>query len=474
MRLPSPFYASAEIGRAAPRLLLLSYHFAPSEAAGALRWQKLASQVAARGWGLDVVTLDPGLLATRDDGRLADLPNGTRVFGAAPSRLKRERIELLVSRAASVWRSWHGRSARRGGPPTERAHADSIAASDAKGPLHSAADLRRAFNAMDWYARDKAWADAAALLAIRVAAGHTYLAVVTCGPPHMIHLAGSVVARRLRAPLVLDFRDPWSLVERLPEPFGSTLWWTLAARHEGRAVRHAALLVTNTEAHSALLGRRYPDIDARIIAVLNGFDREPVPPPRDDHRFTLAYAGSIYLDRDPRPLLAAAALVVRKRNLSPNDLHILFIGEVKSYAGAALGKIAEDAGLSAFIEIQGPRPRREALVELARADQLVVLPQDSHLAVPSKLYEYMTFPAWILAIASAGSAVATTLANTGADVVAPGDVDAMAAAIDARLAAKMRGGRPVPLATSVPHLSRERQATKLLDALEDLWRSWRL
>src|ERR1041385_9308984 len=61
------------------RLLLISYHFAPDSAVGALRWQKLARYAAARGWGLDVIALHPAQLKAADPGRLADLPPGVRV-----------------------------------------------------------------------------------------------------------------------------------------------------------------------------------------------------------------------------------------------------------------------------------------------------------------------------------------------------------------------------------------------------------
>ena len=88
--------------------------------------------------------------------------------------------------------------------------------------------------------------------------------------------------------------------------------------------------------------------------------------------------------------------------------------------------------------------------------------------MPAKLYEYMSLPAWVLAIADAGSAVAATLAGTAAEVVAPGDIDEMAAAIRRCLERKRRDGRPQPLAVSVPLLSRERQAAKLAAALARL------
>src|SRR5262249_5100160 len=39
----------------ADRLLLVSYHFPPDRAVGALRWRKFARYAAERGWALDVI-----------------------------------------------------------------------------------------------------------------------------------------------------------------------------------------------------------------------------------------------------------------------------------------------------------------------------------------------------------------------------------------------------------------------------------
>src|SRR2546427_11220283 len=75
------------------RLLRVSYHFPPGTAVGGLRWQKLARYAAERGWGLDVVSLDPADLPEqeRDVERLKDLPDGVRVYGVPAPRLRVER-----------------------------------------------------------------------------------------------------------------------------------------------------------------------------------------------------------------------------------------------------------------------------------------------------------------------------------------------------------------------------------------------
>ena len=98
---------------------------------------------------------------------------------------------------------------------------------------------------------------------------------------------------------------------------------------------------------------------------------------------------------------------------------------------------------------------------------LVSLPQDSTLAIPSKLYEYMRFPARLLALSDPNSASAKLLAGTDADVVDPSDVDAIAERFRRRYLEFAAGVRPVPLAAD-RRFSREHQAQLLLDGLDQL------
>ena len=48
------FESPTEAPDGTPRLLLITYHFPPGQAAGALRWQKFVTRGAARGWAFDV------------------------------------------------------------------------------------------------------------------------------------------------------------------------------------------------------------------------------------------------------------------------------------------------------------------------------------------------------------------------------------------------------------------------------------
>jgi hypothetical protein len=458
---PTPFFERPPDGPPpAGRLLLLSYHFPPSAAAGALRWQKFARYAAERGWGLDVITLHPAEVPNPDWDRLEELPEGTRVFGVPRPRLLRERLidgtweymKVLRRGPLPVRRSQPQRPEPGDAPPTARRRRPATLAV-------------RTYNSLLDYGVGRRWARDAARLSALVGNAARHRAVVTCGPPHTIHLAGRWLHRRRGMPFVMDMRDPWSLVERLSEPIDCATWRRLARHYERRAVPEAALIIANTDASRDALRERYPALASRIVTVMNGFDEDPIPRHAPDRRFVIAYAGTIYLDRDPRPLFDAAAVVVKRYGLTPNEFGIRLVGTVANFADRSVAELVRQAGLEGFVEIEGQRCRRELWDILGRAAVLVSLPQDSHLAIPSKVFEYMQFEAWILAMAEPGSATAQLLGETAAAVVGGTDVPRIAEILDDWYRRHRRGERPSRIADE-RRFGRRHQAGLMFDYLE--------
>ncbi len=98
---------------------------------------------------------------------------------------------------------------------------------------------------------------------------------------------------------------------------------------------------------------------------------------------------------------------------------------------------------------------------------VVLLPQQHVHSIPGKVFEYVQLAAWPLIIADAGTATEMLLRDTGADVLAPDDVDGVARAIETRYRAFRAGERPTPL-NADGRYDRTRQTSLLLDALEHL------
>ena len=94
-------WESAEPARPArARVLLLSWHFPPGAAAGALRWEH------------------PAALERSDEARLARLPAGTRIVGVRPPALRLEALENTLWRQ---WRRLRPRPAHGASPPAPAA-----------------------------------------------------------------------------------------------------------------------------------------------------------------------------------------------------------------------------------------------------------------------------------------------------------------------------------------------------------------
>jgi glycosyltransferase involved in cell wall biosynthesis len=463
---PAPFFEAKGGSAASRRLLLISALFPPAPDVGALRWQKMARHVAERGWELDVLMQHPDDLASPDWSRLSDLPPGTRLFGLRPPSVP------LVEAVETVWR-WlralearvsPGRRDAVGGDArrTRPSRPESIPRREIGWSLGELRGYVRAFNAWSLYAELDRWARQASAVARRIADRGAHDAVVSSGPPHAAHEAARRVSLRTGLPFVMDMRDVWGLAQRCSESIASPLLLHLAHRYERRAVAQASLVVANTEAARTAMVRVHPEAARRIVTVMNGFDEEPLPPARPEGRFVIAYAGSIYLDRDPGCLFRAARMVIDELALSPSELAVRFIGV--SDFGAPLTEMAAAAGIADFFEFGGTCPRAQALEFLAQASMLVILPQDTDMAVPAKLFEYVRFDAWLLAVADRGSAIETVLRGTAADVVSSADVAAIAAVLRRRYEEHVAGVRPRAIAE--PRLSRRHQAALLLDAFE--------
>ena len=150
-----------------------------------------------------------------------------------------------------------------------------------------------------------------------------------------------------------------------------------------------------------------------------------------------------------------------------DQFRIEFMGEVARFDGVSLANMAAEEGIADYVRLHATRPRAEALAFLARASMLVVLPQDSNLAIPAKLFDYMRYNAWLLAITNAGSATAGLLPGSAADVVTRDEANAIAEVIERRYAEFNAGMRPQPLAVD-SRFTRRFQAERLFTAIEHL------
>lgn len=300
------------------------------------------------------------------------------------------------------------------------------------------------------------WIPAAVMAARGIEPVH---AVWATAPPFGMLAAGAVVARALGVPLVLDYRDPWTVAElrrRLP-------WSTPAARQlERRLLRRAAAVVYVAEDIRARNRAAFPDVpSARWAVIPNGFDGADVArvAPVRPLRPTLLYAGACYGSRSMRPILAALA-----EGFGGGDrgLCLQIFGELDPLARAFL----EATPLPGRVRLEQRVPAEVLAAHLRGADGLLLIVGDTHHTVPAKLFDYMAADRPVLGYGASGGAAEAVIDACGIGVWSH-DRPSL---IDALRVVEKRALPYAPRAAEVRRYSADAMAERLAALLDEVAR----
>jgi glycosyltransferase involved in cell wall biosynthesis len=345
---------------AARKVLILTYHFPPSAAAGALRMLGFARHLPEFGWQT-VVVAPPGLpWEPVDEALLERVPSETTVY----------RVPY---------------------------------------PTHGFGKLLRKFGTWG------AWQLIASVPCHRAIRRHRPDVILTSGPPHAIHVLGRHLHRWTRLPWVADFRDPWLAGDPTQTRRAAPRW---ERRAEPSVMREACAIVANAPVACELLQHAYPQYSKKMTSITNGYDPEvfePNPiPPLSGSTIEIVHTGSIYVNRSPIPFLEAVQQL-DPRALAGKTLKVRFIGDVVYDAEREeiRNKIRDVS--NARVTLEDLVPHSESTRAMIQADLLLLLDSPGRRAgVPAKLYEYIGAGRPILALAEPRSDVEWVLRESGA------------------------------------------------------------
>lgn len=235
---------------------------------------------------------------------------------------------------------------------------------------------------------------------------------------------GWLLKRLCRLPLVIDFRDiwvgnPWDD----PEPS-----WAVRIKTwiEKQLVQDADLVVLNTEKALEVYRQRYYGVPSEhFVCIPNGYDLSQVTCDEHSQRevtdgpFTIVHTGTVYGRMDPRPFFIAIRNLIEEHLVERDQLRVHFYGNHDMRLnGESLEEVATSLGLDGIVGFHHLVARDEALRIQREADALLVLVPNTAVAVPSKIYEYLTTNKPILALCDENSATAQLIAETAAGVTA--------------------------------------------------------
>lgn len=253
--------------------------------------------------------------------------------------------------------------------------------------------------------------------------------IVASSPPLSVGLAGMVLAKRFRAPWVLDVRDLWPEVAVALGELGEGPLLSAAERLERRLYRSAAGITVTTEPFRRQISAR---TDSPVVVVPNGTtrawlelghaeaDRAGAGLPTDG-TYVWTYAGNIGIAQGLESAIDAA------RELG-DGFQLTLLGD-----GAELAHLRGRAGdqLGRGVVFREPvEPGRAAAVMRASDALLVSLAPQPALekCVPGKLYQCGAMRRPII-VAAAGETRALAERESAALTVAPGDASGLADAV---------------------------------------------
>lgn len=430
------------------KVLIVAYHFPPSNAVGALRPAKFAEYLPEFGWepivlaGDEEVEGEPQFVPMGDSHanvtHVRKWPGLRRLWRDFKKTL-RDEGQHADARAEAQWREQFERIRR------DRSLAVRV--------------RELAYGLMSLPDHYHGWILPTVYHGVGIIKRERPDAILATSPPHSAQVAGLLLARLSGLPLLTDFRDPWIGNPATPDYVTGGPTYRVERWLESRVLDRSARVVVATREHALELAARREDCREKISTVPNGFDASTFEGLRrgGSERFTITYVGNFYHSRSPQALFDAIARILSNGDVNSGDLEIRLVGDCDFADGRSVRQMASDAGLNGCLTLVGQLPHRQALAEVTRSDLLLLLATEQPRQVPTKAYEYIAAGRPILALTDEG-ATARLMADAGADVVSDPDPSTIATVVERHL----RGWKPrqaTPWTCPSPAIRFERRET---------------
>ncbi len=260
------------------------------------------------------------------------------------------------------------------------------------------------------------WIPVAYLKALKIIKKHNIKNIISTSPPGSSHITAYLLKKTLKLNWIADFRDPWTKTEKLWESNEKILLKKTVNRFFEKKTLENANYITFTTNE---MKNEYSKMNEKLITkseiVTNGFDpndlikieaikKEMNFCKRDNQNDSILFvhAGNLYSGRTPIPFLHAWGSLIKSGKLPRKAFCIKFIGSHGEYIDKIID-VRDKFNLQNQLILKDMIPHKEAYLELAQADVLLLLQPGTRLQIPAKLYEYIIFGKPILAISPFGS-----------------------------------------------------------------------
>ena len=398
-------------------VLLISYHFPPSTAVGGIRIANFAKFLGGFGWNPIVLTIKDKHIEHVDPGKLEDFEK-IRIVKVGKV-FKLSRLYLAMKEILHVEGKGGNNPSKGSSPVTVR--------NDSSGSETLYRKIRRyirAFMSLPDFERN--WIIPAVYAAIREVRKRKIDCILTSCPPYSSHLAGLLVQSVTGVRWIADYRDPWTISDGKSEFSTCTATRVIEKKMEEQVIRHADTILANTEKMVEVFRKRFVSIGTGNYVYLpnmidlkmyDGFRRMAKYP-----KFTISYAGSMYVGRSPEPLFAAIRDLLEEGKIEEGEILVKLAGHCDAIAGIPISTVIARYGLGSSVEVNGLVSHAKALEIIRRSHLGLLLAPEQPMQIPAKVYEYLGLGTRILAIAKEGATKDLMVATGCGKAFDPSDI----------------------------------------------------
>lgn len=391
------------------RVALVTYHFPPEQKVGGRRSFQLRTHLPSLGWDVRVLCSRLPDGGPREDAEVLEVARG---------KLGEWVRALIPADERPLFEQWSGT------PTSGAARSDDSVWSRS---LRVARGLILPDEYLPWVA----FALHAAMKDPEILAADVVLATA---PPYSAHVVGFLLARKLGVPLVVDYRDPYTLNSVYPS---GTLNRPLRQAMERKVMTYAARVTAASEGFA----RGQSELgDVPVFTIRNGWSpsiHSSSTPPRlasPDATFVVVHTGTIYEGLYDLDALVDGIGLALERGVHL-EVHSCGLG------GRFLARAFAEKNLSQIFQDFGVVEAEEAVAMRAGASvTLLFLPgrDVGDGVIPAKIYDYILSARPVLALGPVSTEPGRLLADAGAGPVVE-DAQGVASRLELLAAAQAAG-----------------------------------
>jgi len=266
------------------------------------------------------------------------------------------------------------------------------------------------------------WRFAAVRAGMRMIREFEPKAIWSTFPIATAHSIAAELHRRSGIAWIADFRDPMAQTGYPTDP----RTWQCYEQIESRVIREAHYSMFTAPSAVRMYRERYREHADRVLLLENGFDEESfsaaeqspgTSDPLNPGAVTLLHSGIVYPEeRDPTQLFVALGRLLASGLITPGRFKIRFRAAVHE---DLLQRLATEHRVESFIEVCAPIGYQGALLEMLRADGLLVMQSAGcNEQIPAKIYEYLRARRPILCLSDPAGDTAAALRAAGVRAMA--------------------------------------------------------